>query len=36
MKEWYALLKSRPSFRPILEDRIAGFAPPEYYSDPDF
>jgi glutathione S-transferase len=36
MKEWYALLKSRPSFRPILEDRIPGFAPPDYYSDPDF
>lgn len=35
-KEWYALIKSRPSFRPLLEDRVKGFNPPEYYSDPDF
>lgn len=36
IKEWYALLKSRPSFRPILNDRISNFAPPAYYPDPDF
>jgi glutathione S-transferase len=35
-KEWYALIKSRPSFRPLLEDRIKGFTPPEHYSNPDF
>lgn len=35
-KEWYALIKSRPSFRPLLEDRIKGFTPPSHYSDPDF
>ncbi|MCB2082103.1 MAG: glutathione S-transferase family protein [Rickettsiales bacterium] len=35
-KEWYALIKSRPSFRPLLEDRIAGFAPPAHYDNPDF
>lgn len=35
-KEWYALIKSRPSFRPLLQDRIAGFMPPSYYSNPDF
>ncbi len=36
VKEWYALLKSRPSFRPILEDRVMGFRPPAHYTDPDF
>ena len=35
-KEWYALIKSRPSFREILEDRITGFRPPSHYMDPDF
>lgn len=36
VKGWYALIKSRPSFREILEDRITGFRPPTYYNDPDF
>ncbi len=35
-KEWYALMKSRPSFRPLLSDRVRGFRPPVYYDDPDF
>lgn len=35
-REWYALVKSRPSFRPILKDRIPGFKPPAHYEDPDF
>ncbi len=35
-KEWYALMKSRPSFRYILADRIPGFRPPPYYENPDF
>lgn len=35
-KEWYALIKSRPSFRPLLSDYIKGFSPPPYYTDPDF
>jgi glutathione S-transferase len=35
-RDWYALIKSRPSFRQILEDRVAGFAPPSYYVNPDF
>ena len=35
-KLWYARIKSRPSFRPILLDRIVGIAPPLYYDDPDF
>jgi len=36
VKHWYALIKSRPSFRPILQDKIIGFYPPKHYSDPDF
>ncbi len=36
VKEWYARIKSRPSFRPILRDRVDGVAPPDHYDDPDF
>ncbi|MEE8204122.1 MAG: glutathione S-transferase family protein [Alphaproteobacteria bacterium] len=35
-KEWYARLKSRPSFRPLLKDSIPGLAPPGHYADLDF
>ncbi len=35
-KNWYALLKSRPSFRPLLQDRVAGFTPAGAYADLDF
>ncbi|MGE3624157.1 MAG: glutathione S-transferase family protein, partial [Bdellovibrionales bacterium] len=35
-KEWYARIKSRPSFRGLLGDHIAGFPPPRYYADLDF
>lgn len=35
-REWYAKMKSRPSFRPILMDRIVGLNPPAHYDDPDF
>lgn len=35
-KEWYARLKSRPSFRGLLGDHIAGFPPPRQYADLDF
>jgi glutathione S-transferase len=35
-KEWYARLKSRPSFRSILGDYIPGFPPPRHYADLDF
>lgn len=35
-KEWYALIKSRPSFKPILLDKIPSFYPPNHYSNPDF
>lgn len=33
---WYAILKSRPSFRQILKDYIPGFAPSTTYADLDF
>lgn len=35
-REWYARLKSQPSFRPILADHIPGVPPPKHYADPDF
>jgi glutathione S-transferase len=35
-KNWYARVKSRPSFRPLLADRIAGTTPSEHYADLDF
>jgi glutathione S-transferase len=35
-KEWYARLKSRPSFRGLLGDHVAGFPPPRHYADLDF
>src|SRR5271170_357837 len=35
-KDWYARVKSRPSFRPILADHIPGAAPPRHYADLDF
>lgn len=36
VKDWYALVKSRPGFRPFLEDKVLGFTPPEWYANPDF
>ncbi len=35
-KDWYARIKSRPSFRPILADRVPGVTPPAHYADLDF
>jgi len=35
-RDWYARLKSRPSFRPLLSDRIRGMAPIAHYADLDF
>ena len=35
-KDWYARIKSRPSFRPLLADRVPGMTPPEHYADLDF
>jgi glutathione S-transferase len=36
VKEWYARVKSRPAFRPILRDRVEGLPPPRHYADLDF
>jgi glutathione S-transferase len=35
-KAWYARLKSRPAFRPLLAERVPGFTPPDNYADLDF
>ncbi len=35
-REWYARVKSRPSFRAILADRVLGVTPPPHYADLDF
>ncbi len=35
-KNWYAMMKSRPSFKKILSEKISDIEPPEYYNDPDF
>jgi glutathione S-transferase len=36
VKEWYMRVKSRPSFRGILADRISNIIPPAHYSELDF
>ena len=36
VKEWYARMKSRPCFRPVLADRVSGLIPPPHYADLDF
>jgi glutathione S-transferase len=35
-KDWYTRLKSRPSFRAILSDRLPGMTPAAVYADLDF
>ncbi|MCP8938076.1 glutathione S-transferase family protein [Alsobacter sp. SYSU M60028] len=35
-KNWYARVKSRPSFRPLLADRVPGMEPAPHYADLDF
>ena len=35
-KNWYARVKSRPSFRPLLAETLAGIPPAEHYADLDF
>ncbi|RJF94357.1 glutathione S-transferase family protein [Oleomonas cavernae] len=35
-KDWYVRVKSRPSFRPLLADHVAGMPPPPHYADLDF
>ena len=35
-RDWYAKVKSRPCFRPLLMDRLTGLKPPVHYDDLDF
>ena len=35
-KAWYQKIKSRPSFRPLLADRVRGMDPAVHYTDLDF
>ena len=35
-KTWYAKMKSRPSFRELLDDQVLGVNPPEHYKNLDF
>ena len=35
-KDWYMRLKSRPSFRPLLTERIRGLPPVHHYTQLDF
>ncbi len=35
-RDWYARVKSRPSFKSLLEDRIPGFTPADHYENVDF
>ena len=35
-KEWYARIKSRPTFRPLLQDRFPALTPAPHYHDLDF
>lgn len=36
VKRWYAGFKSRPSFRPLLGERMENIVPPPWYEKPDF
>jgi glutathione S-transferase len=36
VKDWYAKIKSRPSFRALLADQVSGFPPAPHYADLDF
>jgi len=35
-RNWYARLKSRPAFRPLLGDRLVGLPASATYADLDF
>ena len=35
-REWYTRVKSRPSFRSLLADRVRGLSPVSHYADLDF
>ena len=36
LAEWYMRMKSRPSFRPLLSDRVPGQPPVSHYAELDF
>ena len=36
VRDWYAKIKSRPSFRSVLSDHVPGFPAPPHYADLDF
>jgi glutathione S-transferase len=36
LKAWYQKIKSRPAFRPLLNDRQPGLRAPRHYTDLDF
>ncbi len=36
VKNWYSIMKSRPTVNIILRDEVHGITPPKHYSDPDF
>ncbi|MBS0960132.1 MULTISPECIES: glutathione S-transferase family protein [Acetobacter] len=36
LRDWYARMKSRPCFRPLLSDRVSGITPPGHYANLDF
>lgn len=35
-RQWYSALKSRPTFRPLLAERMEGLPAAAHYEDPDF
>jgi len=35
-RDWYARIKSRPAFRPLLNDRVVGMPAAQGYADLDF
>ena len=35
-RQWYSALKSRPTFRPLLAERMEGVPPPPHYDKLDF
>lgn len=35
-RKWYMGFKSRPSFRPLLSERMEVVSPPDHYDKPDF
>lgn len=35
-RDWYMVMKSRPSFRPLLSEKMEGLPPPKEYASLDF